>query len=347
MLYMRLADGTRACLSCHGPDPASNPNNVLRGADNPAAITKALNTVSAMGFLSSRLDETDRADVAAFLGTVAALSGSGAWPRAFPVTLESGTVAVGQDASMQTLRLLNEATQALPVGAIGTQGHPLEVTGDCPALLAPGSACEVRTTLRPQGAGWQRSAVRIDLPGAPAPLWAGASVLGSAEPTSRLQLEPAGRLELPGSAGTTVRRTLTLSNPGPMPARVEAVFLLGPGAPRFRIESGCAAGTVLQAGTQCAMSIAHDPGGSPAEAFLRVRTDQGHPASLLMRGESSSNAGPEPTAPAAPMGGGSGCSTRDAAQAAPDPVLLLALLGAWGWLVRGPRPVRTERPPRT
>ena len=56
MLYMRLANDTRACVSCHGPDPGVNPNNILRAADSPNTLVKVMSTVSAMGFLSSQLN---------------------------------------------------------------------------------------------------------------------------------------------------------------------------------------------------------------------------------------------------------------------------------------------------
>lgn len=53
--YLRLDAGVPSCLTCHGPDPAQGRNNLLRAADNPAALQKALNAVGAMGFLKGVL----------------------------------------------------------------------------------------------------------------------------------------------------------------------------------------------------------------------------------------------------------------------------------------------------
>ena len=33
-LYVRTAQEGASCVSCHGPDPATNPNNILRAAGN-------------------------------------------------------------------------------------------------------------------------------------------------------------------------------------------------------------------------------------------------------------------------------------------------------------------------
>jgi cytochrome c553 len=96
MLYMRLASDVRACVSCHGPDPGQNHNNILRAADDPAALTRVLNTVSAMGFLRSRLSDSDIADVSAFLGTVTRLNAPASPLRLWPITMEFGMAPAGR-----------------------------------------------------------------------------------------------------------------------------------------------------------------------------------------------------------------------------------------------------------
>ena len=70
-LYLQLP-AAASCVSCHGPDPSQNRNNLLFAADRPAALQKALNGVGVMGYLKSVLGDPDVADIAAYLGRVVA-----------------------------------------------------------------------------------------------------------------------------------------------------------------------------------------------------------------------------------------------------------------------------------
>lgn len=64
-LYLRRPTDAPACVSCHGPDPAGNRNNILRASDQPLALVKALGTVGVMGYLRPVLSDTDIGDLAA------------------------------------------------------------------------------------------------------------------------------------------------------------------------------------------------------------------------------------------------------------------------------------------
>lgn len=90
-LYLQLPGMSTSCVGCHGPDPAANRNNLLRAADQPAALVKALNTVSAMGFLRDALDEARIADLSAYLGSVRSVAAADAPLALWPRTLEFGS----------------------------------------------------------------------------------------------------------------------------------------------------------------------------------------------------------------------------------------------------------------
>jgi mono/diheme cytochrome c family protein len=56
------------CASCHAADPRANVRSVLLAANNPQAITDAINAArSGMRFLDAVLSAQDRADIAAYL----------------------------------------------------------------------------------------------------------------------------------------------------------------------------------------------------------------------------------------------------------------------------------------
>jgi mono/diheme cytochrome c family protein len=56
-LYMQLPGGVASCVSCHGPEPQGNRNSLLKAANNPQALTKALATVGVMSYIRASLDD--------------------------------------------------------------------------------------------------------------------------------------------------------------------------------------------------------------------------------------------------------------------------------------------------
>lgn len=342
MLYMRLPNGSRSCLSCHGADPGANPNNILRGADNPVAITKALSTVGAMGFLNTQLLDADRADIAAFLGSVLTLVANDQPLRIWPVTLESGAASTGTAAAVQWVRIANVSSQPQPVGSVTINDARHSLSHDCPAVLPAGAACRALVRMQASGAGWMHAAVKMESMALPRPFFAGASVFASTSPVSTLVVAN-GDLDAPiaATAGVPVRRRIALHNPGPMPASVDGLLVLGPQASQFRVEQGCAVGTILQAGVSCELEVSYSPNLLPsAQALLRVRTDQGFPQALLLLGNGSSaivTPPPDPAPAPGPVPGvpeaGGGCSMRSTSSRPGDAALLLlaavALAALW------------------
>ena len=339
MLYMRLANDTRSCVSCHGPDPGMNHNNILRAANGPDTLVKVMNTVSAMGFLSSQLTPADRADVTAFLGNVVRMNDAAAPVRVWPATLDFGQVPLGGSSARQFVRITNPSTGAtVALASISASNPAIALLHDCPASLAPGAACEVGVTLRPSDSGLLRGAVVLDSPALPQPMVVGLSGYGSSGPVSPLAwLLTSPELQLEGEkGGAPVRRTLTLTNPGVMPAVLALTSITGPNASQFKLEGGCTAGSVLQAGTQCDLTLSFTPSQlAKSHAVLQLRSDQGNPAALRLDGLAA--APPAPVTPVETLASssGGGCSIGPPHQRGHDPLLwLMALLALAAALVR-------------
>lgn len=336
-LYMRTDADTRSCVSCHGPDPGQNPNNILRAADSPDTLTKVLNTVSQMGFLRSQLSDADRADIAAFLGSVTRLNAAATGIRAWPVTLDFGTLAPATDSATQSIRLANpSATQPLGLAGITVTDPQAILTHNCPAELAPATACEVQVRTRLAAAGLFRAAVQVASPALTTPVLVGLTAAGTSATPSALgwQGNPA-QLRFESAAGATqVRQALVLANPGPLPAVIGLLSIVGPDAARFSIErTACAQGSVLVAGTSCEMQLIYTPGlADSTQATLQLRSDQANPPSLRLEGART----PPMPAETLPAEGGGGCSTRPPG-GPKDPLLPLLAVLATAWALWRPR----------
>jgi mono/diheme cytochrome c family protein len=333
-LYLQTDRGVRSCVACHGPDPGFNRNNLLRAADQPLILTGVLSRVSAMAFLDPELTPADREDVAAYLGATARLAAPGAPLWLWPATLDFGRLGAAGAFAVQTVRVSNVSSAPMALGVPRASDARIDLGHDCPAQLAPASTCELLVRVRSGATGTLRAAVQIDTGAFPVPMVVGVLANVSSSPTSALAWrgDPA-RLQWSDSPST---RTLTLHNPGPMPAVLELASIVGPGASQFRLEGGCARGSVLIAGTSCELSIGFTPGDAAAQATLQLRSDQANPASVLLLGD----ARPAPEAPAPletalPVDSGGGCSAGPPNRRATDP--LLWVLAALAALVLGHR----------
>ena len=340
-LYLQTDGGLRSCVACHGADPGQNRNNLLRAADQPNNLTRALSTVGVMGYLGSALSDVDRADVAAFLGSVARLNAPDTALRVWPISLEFGQVGVGVRSATQSIRLSNPSTsRAVAVEPPRASDATLSVSHDCPASLPPLAFCDVKVALQPVAQGSIRAAVDIRTSAFTSPVVIGvlASGVGTVPSALTWQLDAeTARFEAPSAA--PVRRVIPLFNPGPLPAVIGVTSIVGPGASNFRIDGGCAAGSVLVAGTRCDLAVTYEPDLRPLVlATLQLRSDQGNPASVLLEGVAPP-VPPQPLQATAVPDSGGGCTVGPPNRQLFDPVLLLAVLSAaLAAAARGRRP---------
>ncbi len=354
-LYLRLDSDLPGCVFCHGPDPGQNHNNILRAAGSPDTLVKVMNTTGSMGYLRAELSEVQVRDISAYLGSVAQALSEQSPLVLWPLTLDFGRLPTGESSERQWVQLRNpSATRSVRLDAIRSTGVAFTLSHACPPELAPGGGCDVAVILNTSQVGLHRAALQVSAGGLDAVV--GAVGYGSAVPVSRLAWStPAGAssLALSATAGSVARASLTLTNPGPMPAVLGLTSLAGPQANLFRVESGCAEGSVLPAGTACTLTVSYAANALPdARAVLQLRSDQSNPQAVRVSGTSvpsapSPPAGPIPPAvpaePGAGQGvdagtGGAGCGfTTDPAKSRDATLFLLLVAAALASARRKPR----------
>ncbi len=149
---MQLPGGVASCVSCHGPEPQGNRNSLLKAANNPQALTKALATVGVMSYIRASLDDVGINDLAAFLGAVNVASSADTVLLLFPLTADFGTLGLGAASGPQRFVLFNRGT--VPINLSGLSVHSADnrnssgysLTHQCPSSLAPGASCTASVT---------------------------------------------------------------------------------------------------------------------------------------------------------------------------------------------------------
>lgn len=312
-LYLQLPGQTPSCVSCHGPDPTQNRNNILRAADRPTTLLRALNTVGVMGYLRDALDDAAIADLAAYLARVAVVAAPDAAVALWPTTLEFGRLPAGGVSPSQVVTLRNLGADALGLARPAMVGEGFLLSDDCPASLAPGASCAF--TLRASTAVVGPAAATLQ-PGTSAP-WSPPMVgvsatvvqIGAGQLSADAALLDFGTLR-PGARAT---RSITLTSHGTLPVTLGVATLTGPGRGQFQLDGACASGTVLMPGLQCVLQVEYAPGAAgSAQATLQWRSDGLNPGTVTLAGRAQAlPAPPEPpvSAPAPSLSSGSGgCS---------------------------------------
>lgn len=341
--YLQLPGGVPSCVSCHGPDPAQNRNNVLRAADQPLVLQKTLNAVGAMGYLKSVLTDAQVADLAAYLGRVLPLADPAATLVVWPRTVEFGVLATGAVSPVQRVEILNRGARphALWPPAIvepSEAARRFDLVHDCGAELAPGASCTIELQVSTAGAGSAAAALSIGAPdgssaaglsATPRPLLVGLSATVRDAPAGVLSLDPPTDPIDFGAAptGTRVVREVALLSHGVVPVVLGVATVTGPQAAQFTV-GGCSASTVLDPGQRCTVRIEWTAGAAGgASARLQWRSDGVAPAAPALRAEAQSTPAAPGTSAVAPAASG-GCSIGRPDQPRDPLHLLLAATAA-------------------
>ena len=325
---MRLANDVASCASCHGPDPSQGRNNILIAADNSIRVVKAVNNISAMGYLSSQLSDVDANDISAFLGRVAQTTLDTSPLRVWPWTLDFGSIRTQQESAKQFVRISNPSSlTSLNISAISVNSAIMALISTCPTELAPKASCEVELRMRPTIPGLHRASLLITAGGQLSAL--GVVGYGATAPVSPLVWAQPATVSLSATKGNASKTTLTLSNPGPMPAVLGLANISGDQASQFKVESGCNPGTVLQAGTSCTLTISYVAGWIPqSDAVLQLRSDQTNPSSVRLQGTLTPQEVAEPVLVPPETGSGGGCAFTSDPSRSRDMTLIATLLAA-------------------
>ena len=298
-LYVQLPGETPSCVSCHGPDPTQNRNNILRAADRPATLLRALNTVGVMGYLRDSLNDAAIADLAAYLARVAVVAAPDAAVALWPSTIEFGRLPAGGVSPPHGVTLRNLGSEALGLARPLMVGQGFSLSDDCPASLAPGSSCALDAAGVDRGrgtrggdaaAGHVGTLVATVCSGCPPP-WSTPG-RASCRPTRHSSTSARCR---PVRAMT---RNITLTSHGTLPVTLGVATLTGPGRGQFQLDGACAPGTVLAPGLQCVLQVVYAPGvAGSAQAVLQWRSDGVNPGTVVLEGRATA----VPAAPAPPV----------------------------------------------
>ncbi len=149
---------------CHGPEPTTNQNRIRNGANNPAAITNAINSgVSVMAFLRGRLSAAQLSDLAAYIANpnstntapVASLSST---------TLGFGSVNVGSSSGVQAVTISNTGAGTLQLSSITVTGGEFVRSGGTCAVgtaLAATTNCSIGVIFSPAATGLRTATLSI------------------------------------------------------------------------------------------------------------------------------------------------------------------------------------------
>lgn len=290
-LYMQLP-GTASCVSCHGPDPAGNRNNLLKAANNPLALLKALNAVGAMGYLKPLLDDVAIAELAAFLGSVAQIANPQARLDTWPLTADLGSPGFGRAGGPQRIRIRNRSSMPINLASPAVRGALWSISHDCPITLMTGASCTVSVSLAAGALGPAAGSVSIASDATTAPVIA--ALAGFVRPDGAGVLtwlpDPLS-VDLGTTAiGQAATRDLTLVNGGSAAITLGSTTVIGPNAGQF-VVSGCARAMTLPPSSACVMTLRHaSDSAGPAEAVLQVRSDGANPPALVVRAQAVATA---------------------------------------------------------
>lgn len=346
-LYLRLPTDAPACVSCHGPDPAGNRNNILRASDQPPALVKALGTVGVMGYLRPVLSDADIGDLAAYLGAVsrAATSATVAiWPR----TIDFGTLVPGASSPPALLRWRNLSSQPVEPPALTLTRNRFQLEHDCQGPVAPGADCRISVRAVAGDSDDLTDVLRL---GSPLPALVGVAARVRAEPAPAWVADaPSGLVDFGVvTVGETALRRVALRNAGTAGGVVGVAVVTGPGSTAFEWTDGCATAGVLMPGQACTLTLRFTPGSASApSATVQWRGDGALAQTLEVRARAQTAVPvvPPTQPPVGGSGGGGGCAAAPPGR--PGDFGLLALLLAAAAALTGRRrrgSARRRRPP--
>ncbi|MES2741974.1 MAG: choice-of-anchor D domain-containing protein [Pseudomonadota bacterium] len=261
-----VAGGAPRCANCHGADPANNALHILRGANDPAALSHAFTSVPAMISFAygSRFSTAEVADLAAYLGNPAVVAAPVA--ELAPSVLIFGSTSIGQSSAPLSTTLSNSGSAPLTLGGISLAGAAAADYsvggGSCAAgaTIAPHASCTVQLAFRPTAAGARSASLNISHNATGAVSTLALSGTGDATPQAGIGVSATGidfGALLTGTASG--ERTVNVSNSGQAPLVFSAIALGGANAAQFALGGSCAPATPVAPGAACGVTVRAAP----------------------------------------------------------------------------------------
>lgn len=258
-------------------------------ASASCTVTVALHP-SALGARAATLSLATNAAI----GTATvSLSGEGVAEPAPALALSQpslgfGRVTIGTTSIARTVTVSNSGSAALLISGIQSTASEFKVTHNCPASLAPGSACTISVTYTPAAANAAESVV-ITSNAFSSPNSVVLTGLGTT--TVLPVLAWSGSDSALSFASTEVGKSLdaaplTLVNNGPGAVTVSAIGAAGANADAFSIGGGtCLGGVILPVGASCTVVVSFVPDVAGARsAVLLVASSGSNPPDIPLTG---------------------------------------------------------------
>ena len=255
--------GQKSCSdgSCHTLNPSANQNRILKGADDPGAIGRAVNIITQMAFLKNVMTTTQFVDLAAYLGNPAAGAGS---PTAqlSPSTLSFPSTLVGSSAATQSFAINNTGTAALLVSSVSSSNPNFSIVSSCGTVIIGGN-CNVSVGFTPSTAGAQSGTITVSHNAALGSSTLAVNGLATAPVVAvpALTVSPSalrfGSVEVAANSGAAF---VTLASVGTAPLIISAITLNGLNFTTGTASSnGCTTSASIAVGGSCSLMVQFVP----------------------------------------------------------------------------------------
>ena len=273
---------SQICSSCHSVASTATTD---RGRNSPAMISNAMATIAQMGSLSGVVSQTDRENIAAYLGNT-------------PSTLSFSQTTIGQSSAALVVTVKSSSFAALSNLSTSVSGDFVVQGGTCGSSLAPSSSCTVGVAFTPTAVGSRTSTLSISHSGLTTPVTIALSGTGAAAPQATVSLSATSLSfgnQVTGVAGTA--QTVTVSNTGTAALNFTGIALSGSAAADFALGGTCAVGTAVAASGKCTVTARFTPSavGSRAASLAIASNASNGTANVSLSGSGVASGAPAVT----------------------------------------------------
>lgn len=311
-LFNNIPDAVISCgnSSCHGPNPNDNVNGLQKGGNNPGVILAAIKmNVTQMMFLTGLLNPFQLDDISAYLAPQPDLSGTALdfGPQA------AGTASPALSVTLRSIGGVNLVITAINVS--GSDAADFVVGGGCAAgaslvsttIAQAGGNCDVSVFFQPSAAGPRSAVVSLSYAGAstfPGTQTIALTGVGAVAAVPVAAIDP-GAIDFGEVVQTmsSVKRTITITNPGNAPLQISGMDLTGLQAGEFHLSGSCLEGALpilVLANGSCTVVVEFTPFGTGlrATALKITHNAAGSPGLVVLTGLGVAATCPPPAPPA-------------------------------------------------